>query len=144
MVNVMKGVGRAPCTPHPQQPGLILLNVRQNAVTTVYTLWRKALGRRAPHPPTSLAPQYSLPRGGHCSPGNSLNRVSSVGWGGGRETNKSWLFLFWPIGSGTSLVLWNLYRWHSLLWWSLSSGGLCVCAAKAIAKINAIETNLTL
>jgi hypothetical protein len=76
MVNVMKR-GWA-CTPHPQQPGLIFyswLNVWQNAVTTLCTLWRKALGRRAPHPPR---PPNTLPHGGHCSPGNSLTVFSSL------------------------------------------------------------------
>jgi hypothetical protein len=65
------------CTLHPQQPGLILpswLNIRQNAVTTLFTLWRKALGRRAPHPPP---PTHPLPPGP--GPPNTLSHVVVTG-----------------------------------------------------------------
>ncbi len=107
----MKGVGRAP-PPSTAWPNFTLMTEHM-AECRYYSVEEgsRQESNPPPHPPPPRPPQYSLPRGGHCSPGNSLNSLlhlqsicskeSSMGVGGGRETNKSWLYLFWP----TSLVL---------------------------------------
>jgi hypothetical protein len=71
----------------------------------------------------------------HCLPGNSASLLQSISYivssmrGGERETNESWLYLFWPIGIATRLVLWSLGR-HFLLVMEFVSRGV-VCVAKA-------------
>ncbi len=79
-------------------------------------------------------------------PGNSASLLQSiVSEGGGKETNESWLYLFWPIGSATGLVLRNHCRWHFLLLMKFVSWGVvCVWPPKANCQSNAIETNLTI